>query len=238
MAKATILLVDSSRFYLELEKAFLWRTDATVLAVESGRAAIGLLETARQVDLVYMELDLPEMDGATCCQYLKQTPIWKNVPVILIHDRERPGGDRLCREAGCDAVLEKPLDRTLFLMEGKRFLPLIDRRTLRITCRQLVVLRHGENCFCGTSADIGSGGMYVALDHGCLLQEGDILHLSFVMPGTVSDLVELTSRVAWLNQGRTRPKPTLPNGCGLEFTNDFEVGRKRIQCFVGERFPA
>lgn len=236
MGKPVILLVDNSRFYLELEKAFLRRTEATVLTAENGLEALARLGS-QKIDLVYMELDLTGMDGAACCRRVKQDPVLRKIPVILIYDQAEEAGARICREAGCDASLEKPLDRMLFLMEGKKFLPMIDRRTPRIVCRQLVVVRHGEHCFCGTSADISTGGMYIGMENNWLLRKDDVLHLSFVVPGTVSDLVEVTGKVAWLNQGRNRPKPTLPDGCGLEFTNDFEAGRKRIQSFIGQRLP-
>ena len=149
MAKPIILLVDNSKFYLELEKAFLRRTDAVLLTAENGMDALAQIN-ARGIDLIYMELDLPVLDGAACCRRLKQDPFRKSIPVILIYDRTKSTGARISREAGCDASLEKPLDRTLFLMEGKRFLPSIDRRTPRIACRQLVVVRHGNHCFCGS----------------------------------------------------------------------------------------
>lgn len=237
MAKPIILLVDNSKFYLELEKAFLRRTDAMLLTAETGMEALAQI-SGREIDLIYMELDLPELDGAACCRRLKQSPIWKNIPVILIYDRTKSTGARICREAGCDSSLKKPLDRILFLMEGKRFLPLIDRRTPRIACRQLVVVRHGNDCFCGTSADLSVGGMYVGLDRNDQpLHRDDVLYLSFVMPGTVSDLVEITGRVAWLNHGHNRPKPSLPDGCGLEFINELEAGRKLIQNYLGHRLP-
>jgi len=93
----TIFPVDNSRFYLELEKGFLRRTEAELLTARNGVEALELIRV-QPPGLVYMEQDLPRMDGASCCRQMKK------VTVIMIHDLSNIGGARLGLESGCDAV--------------------------------------------------------------------------------------------------------------------------------------
>ncbi len=228
----TILLVDDSRFYLELEKGFLRRTDAEIMTARNGIEALDLIRL-QTPDLVYIEQDLPRMDGASCCRQMKSDVFLKKIPVIMLHDLSNKSGPQLCRESGCDAVMQKPLMRVPFLALGKKFLALVERREKRVPCRQLVVVRQGDSCYCGTSVDLSEGGMYVGLDKP--LCENETLSLSFVMPGTSSALVETISRVAWTNQGLRRCKPTLPHGFGLEFKSFSAHSDGLIKNFVEER---
>jgi CheY-like chemotaxis protein len=227
-----ILLVDDSRFYLELEKGFLRRTEAELLTARNGAEALGLIRM-HTPDLVYMEQDLPQMDGAACCRQMKSDEFMKKIPVIMIHDLSNIKGAILCRESGCNAVLKKPLQRTSFLAMGKQFLTLVERREKRVPCRQLVILRRGDVCFCVTSVDLSEGGMYVGLDQH--LNEADNFDMSFVMPGSSSDLVEAFGRVAWTNQGSKRSKSTLPPGVGIEFKNVSAGGSELIRNFVEKK---
>jgi CheY-like chemotaxis protein len=232
MARSTILLVDNSRFYLELETGFLRRTEADLLTARNGLEALELIRM-QVPDLVYMEQDLPQMDGAACCRQLKGDAFLKKIPVIMIHERANGHGARLCRDTGCDAVLQKPLARGPFLELGRQFLALVERREKRVSCRQLVVLRQGDQCHCGTSVDLSEGGMFVKLDQP--LREMDPVSLSFVLPGASSDPIEVIARVAWRNQGALRPKPTLPQGLGLEFKGISPRGDVLIKDFVEKR---
>ena len=232
MATPTILLVDDSRFYLELEKGFLRRTEAEILTARNGDEALELIRM-HPPDLVYMEQNLPRLDGASCCRQLKSDAFLKKIPIIMLYELSNKNGACLCREAGGDAVMQKPLKRGPFLELGRRFLALVERREKRVSWRQLVVVRQGDRCFCGTSVDLSEGGMYFRLDQP--LREQDSVSLNFVIPGTSSDLVEATSRVAWVNQGTNRPKPTLPQGFGVEFKNVSANGHELIKDFVEKR---
>ncbi len=231
-ATPTILLVDDSRFYLELEKGFLRRTQAELLTARNGHEAFKLIK-GRPPDLVYMEQDLPRLDGAACCRQMKNDALLKNIPVIMLHDFSNIHGAGLCRESGCDAVLQKPLERTSFLAMGKQFLAMVERRDKRVVYRQMVVLRQGDDCYCVTSEELSEGGMYVGLDRP--IRQADNVSLSFVMPDSSSAVVEATCRVAWANQGPNRSKPNLPSGIGLEFKNISAGGSDLIRNFVEKR---
>ncbi len=234
-AAPMILLVDDSRFYLEIEKGFLRRTEAELLTARNGVEALELIRV-QSPDLVYMEQDLPRMDGAACCRQMKNDAGMKKIPVIMIHDLTNIKGAGLCRESGCNAVLQKPLQRASFLALGNQFLALVERRDNRVPCQQLVIVRQGDECYCGTSVDLSEGGMYVGLDQP--IRQTEAVSLSFVMPDSSSALVEATGRVAWTNQGPNRLKPTLPVGFSVEFKSFSADGIDLIRNFVEKKLAS
>ena len=68
-----ILLVDDAKFFLELEKQFLKNTPATLLTASSGKEALEIAKESRP-SLVFMDVDMPEMDGLDCCRQFKADP--------------------------------------------------------------------------------------------------------------------------------------------------------------------
>ena len=73
MATPKILLVDDTKLFLRLEQEYLRQSSVTVFTASNGREA---LETARKImpDLIYMDLNMPEMNGIECCSAIKADP--------------------------------------------------------------------------------------------------------------------------------------------------------------------
>ncbi|MBW2689859.1 MAG: response regulator, partial [Deltaproteobacteria bacterium] len=121
-----ILLVDDSKFFLELEKQFLRNTPATILTTTSGEEAL-LLAQEHRPSLVFMDMDMPDMDGLECCRTFKNDPELRQIPVILIGAKDSANDESNALGVGADTYLSKPLDRRLFLGAGHSFLVSIDR---------------------------------------------------------------------------------------------------------------
>jgi CheY-like chemotaxis protein len=54
-----------------------------------------------------MDLEMPRMDGAACCQTIKSYSATSNVPVVMVTAKDN--ADKYF-SAGCDFFLPKPLD--------------------------------------------------------------------------------------------------------------------------------
>ena len=102
-----ILLVDDARFFLELEKQFLKNTPATLLTAESGMEALEVAKEFRP-SLVFMDVDMPGMDGLECCRAFKADSSLNDIPLVLIGDQGRGPGEDAALKAGADGYLEKP----------------------------------------------------------------------------------------------------------------------------------
>lgn len=81
--KHTILVVDDSVENLQLLSALL-RDDYKIKVAKSGAKAIELIQKDPSIDLVLMDVMMPEMDGYTACQILKSDEVTAPVPIIFL----------------------------------------------------------------------------------------------------------------------------------------------------------
>jgi CheY-like chemotaxis protein len=214
MPTSKILLVDDTKLFLELEKAYLKLSPVRVLTAGNGVEALEIIRKERP-DLIYMDLNMPQMDGSTCCSVLKADPALRSIPVIMVTSAGREDDIRLCREAGCDDYLTKPVSRRVFLDKGRKFLDGIDRREIRVACSTLVKFRVHNLRFSGVSADISTGGIFVSTDYE--LEPLTPVELDFSLPESGCVLQNIRGQVAWRNSSKHPVKPSMPAGFGVEF---------------------
>lgn len=231
MSAPKVLLVDDVKLLLELEKSFLKYSAVRVLTASNGEEALEVARSERP-DLIFMDLNMPVMDGNKCCAVLKADPGLRSIPVIMVTTAGSQIDELRCREAGCDDYLTKPIDRRLFLEKGRRFVPAIDRRELRVSYMTDVLLMNGIVIGNASSADISVGGLYVSAHRKP--ESDDELKVSFMLPGT-DVRIKAKGRVAWDNSGNSRNKPRLPAGFGFEFTEIDTDSIKEIRCYVEQQ---
>ena len=217
-----VLLADNSKVCLEIEQELLRKLPVKVFIAETGKQALDLARKYRP-DLIYMELELPGMDGATCCRAIKEDPSLTGTQVVLM----APPVEQkvaVCQSAGCDAFLAKPLDRKEFVSVGRSILALNDRREDRIPCRATVTCRSENSVFYGTIEDIGKKGMFVGSQNEVKI--GERLTLKFMLPVSGAENFETGAQVIWINGGRVRRKGQLPAGFGVVFD---ELGKEAVE---------
>lgn len=73
-------------------------------------------------DLILMDIQLPEVDGFELIRRLKQSSLWKVVPVVAVTAMVMSGDRERCLIAGADGYLSKPLDVDQVLETVKSFL--------------------------------------------------------------------------------------------------------------------
>ncbi len=82
-AKPTLLIVDDVPENLRLLAELLIQAGMSPRPVTSARAAMKLLQTVN-VDLVLLDINMPEMDGFEFCSWLKADPKFREIPVIFL----------------------------------------------------------------------------------------------------------------------------------------------------------
>ncbi len=107
MAKATILLVEDSSAQAGLAKEFLEGSGYNVLWVTDGKAAIKSAKT-EDVELIIMDLVLPDMSGNEVCRWLKMDQDTKGIPIIMLTVKDTIPDKVVGLEAGADDYLAKP----------------------------------------------------------------------------------------------------------------------------------
>ncbi len=103
----TVLVVednDTSRVYFE---AALKKTNATALWAVNGREAVDMFKGTDKIDLILMDLNMPEMDGFEATRQIKA--INSDVPIIVQSAYILSGEEQKSYEAGCDEFLSKPI---------------------------------------------------------------------------------------------------------------------------------
>ncbi|UDF04110.1 response regulator [Asticcacaulis sp. AND118] len=88
---------------------------AIVQIARNGREALDALEAAQAspdtaVDLVLMDVMMPEMDGLTATREIRKRPEWKKLPVIMLTAKAMKDDQERCLEAGANDYMAKPLD--------------------------------------------------------------------------------------------------------------------------------
>ena len=78
----TVLVVDDDADCRHLCRAHLQRAKYQVLEAESGRVALAVV-AEEHVDVVIMDIMMPEMDGLECTRRLRSDAATKSIPIIM-----------------------------------------------------------------------------------------------------------------------------------------------------------
>jgi len=105
-----VLLVDGVGTNRDVIGAFLRHGGHAVLAAESGEEAV-LLASAREFDLIIMDLRMPEMDGLEAARRIRALPPPRGrVTMLALTARDTPGQMAQCADAGMDGHVAKPVE--------------------------------------------------------------------------------------------------------------------------------
>jgi CheY-like chemotaxis protein len=224
-----VLLVDDIDFFLEVEKDFLSNANVEVITARNGQQALEIALQERP-GLVFMDVTMPVMDGLTACRILKSDQRLRDIPVVLIFAGSKDVTPDTCREAGCDGILNKPVDREAFLKMGRTFLKQIDRRNPRVSCRAQVIIRRSGKEVIASSEDLSETGMYLCCREEIPLNETLWIGIQFPGGGTSGQFM---ARVSWLNRGEHRQNPSLPEGFGVKFIQPSPATKVILKDMVG-----
>ncbi|MFT4822943.1 MAG: adenylate cyclase [Halioglobus sp.] len=107
-----ILAVDDLKENRELVARHLSKTGHIVVTASSGIEALRTLDQT-DVDVVLLDLMMPVMDGREVLRRIKEHPVWRATPVIIISGSQDMDGIIECIEAGADDYLLKPFNPVL-----------------------------------------------------------------------------------------------------------------------------
>ena len=160
---ARILIVDDVDINLRLMEARLSAEYFEVLTAAGGPEAIAICER-ETVDLVLLDVMMPDMDGYEVCRILKNSPRTRHLPIVLITARDQPSDRVRGLEAGADDFLTKPV-RDLQLFSRVRSLTRLKLLTdeLRIRAETTMNLVSRADLL-GQLANGGAGGRLVICD--------------------------------------------------------------------------
>ncbi|HEY2761187.1 MAG TPA: HAMP domain-containing protein [Pirellulales bacterium] len=110
LAGKKVLIVDDDIRNIFALTSILERYDMVTVSAENGRDAINLLQAAQDVDIVLMDIMMPEMDGLDTTRAIRQISKFRNLPIIAVTAKAMKGDREKCIEAGAWDYLSKPVD--------------------------------------------------------------------------------------------------------------------------------
>jgi len=114
----TILLVDDDMRNLFALSKILKERGMEIVKAENGKRAMEMLENHLEINLVLMDIMMPEMDGYEAMKRIRDNARFKNLPVIALTAKAMKDDKQKCIDAGANDYITKPIDveRLLSLM--------------------------------------------------------------------------------------------------------------------------
>jgi CheY-like chemotaxis protein/signal transduction histidine kinase/CHASE3 domain sensor protein len=96
---------------------------AHVAIARNGKEALAALAREPRVDLVLMDLMMPEMDGLEATREIRKDPRWSRLPIIALTAKAMRDDQERCLAAGANDYLAKPLDIEMLLSLLRVWMP-------------------------------------------------------------------------------------------------------------------
>ena len=110
LAGKKALIVDDDMRNIFALTSMLERYQIQVLYAENGREGINMLENTPDIDVVLMDVMMPEMDGYETTSLIRQNEQFKSLPIIALTAKAMQGDREKCIEAGASDYITKPVD--------------------------------------------------------------------------------------------------------------------------------
>ncbi|MFE3203392.1 HAMP domain-containing protein [Embleya sp. NPDC059237] len=110
LADRTVLIVDDDTRNLYALSSILELHAVNVLHAENGREGITTLVEHPEVDLVLMDVMMPEMDGYAATAEIRRMPRYTDLPIVAVTAKAMPGDRDKSLAAGASDYVTKPVD--------------------------------------------------------------------------------------------------------------------------------
>jgi CheY-like chemotaxis protein len=110
LSNKKVLVVDDDIRNIFAMTSLLERHNMVVHSAENGRDAIGVLSENDDIDVVLMDIMMPEMDGYDTIQEIRKVPKFKALPILALTAKAMKGDREKCIDAGASDYISKPVD--------------------------------------------------------------------------------------------------------------------------------
>ncbi len=107
-----LLVVDDDAMNREMMARRLARSGFNVTTAENGRVALDLLKK-QEVDLVLLDIIMPELNGFHTLEFIKADPKLRHLPVIMLTALDEVDSTVRCIEAGAEDYVPKPFNSVI-----------------------------------------------------------------------------------------------------------------------------
>jgi CheY-like chemotaxis protein/signal transduction histidine kinase/HAMP domain-containing protein len=110
LAGRKVLIVDDDLRNIFALSTLLERQQMQVLFAENGRDGIEVLEKDPTIEIVLMDIMMPEMDGYDTMRAIRRIPKFRSLPIITLTAKAMKGDRDKCIDAGASDYITKPVD--------------------------------------------------------------------------------------------------------------------------------
>jgi signal transduction histidine kinase/CheY-like chemotaxis protein len=110
LAGKKVLIVDDDMRNIFALSTLLEEHEMVISSADNGRDAIRILRGDPAIDIVLMDIMMPEMDGLETMREIRKNPTLKNLPIVAVTAKAMKGDREKCIEAGAWDYLSKPVD--------------------------------------------------------------------------------------------------------------------------------
>ena len=121
--KPTILVVDDMTTTLLLIHDLLKDTYEVKIA-KSGTKALEILESPNDIDLILLDIEMPDINGYDVCKRIKNNEQTKNIPIIFVTARNSEEDEEYGLNLGAIDYITKPFNKAIVKLRIKNYLDL------------------------------------------------------------------------------------------------------------------
>lgn len=105
-----VLLVEDNEINQQIAREMLFRVGLEVVTADNGIEALEVLGQDSRFDLIFMDLQMPEMDGFEATREIRLQPLWRNIPIIAMTAHAMASDRDRCLSYGMNDHVGKPIE--------------------------------------------------------------------------------------------------------------------------------
>lgn len=123
--KIALIAEDDPLNFKYVELLLSRRTGIQIIWAKDGKRAVEILKEIKTIDIVLLDLQLPELDGIQALKKIRED--LPDLPVIIQTANSWNNEEEVCLEAGCTAFFQKPLNIDLLLLKMEQCMAVHDQ---------------------------------------------------------------------------------------------------------------
>ena len=120
--KQVVLVADDSSTVRKFVSFSLSSQNMEVITAVDGMDALEKVSQAPRLDLVIVDLNMPNMDGFEFIENFRQSDMYRGVPIIILSSERGEESKKRGEEVGADAYIEKPFDAKKIRYQVSKFI--------------------------------------------------------------------------------------------------------------------
>jgi hypothetical protein len=115
LAHKKVLIVDDDIRNIFAMTSILEPHNMQIFSAETGKQAIETLQLHPDIDLVLMDIMMPDMDGYDTMRAIRKLARFRSLPIVALTAKAMKGDREKCIEAGASDYISKPVDTAQLL---------------------------------------------------------------------------------------------------------------------------